>query len=96
MRSIGDPLRALRNELTVLIDDMESKGATMDDVIALIGGGKGRKAMTEGEADNTILACGQVVGMIHDIHTVKELVERIMNEALDIQERVSNIFRTRV
>ncbi|MEE8470639.1 MAG: nitronate monooxygenase [Dehalococcoidia bacterium] len=85
LRSLGDPLRALRNELTIQIDEMESKGATMDDVIALIGGGKGRRAMSEGEADNTILACGQVVGIIHDIPTVKELVDRIIDGATTIQ-----------
>ncbi len=90
LRSLGDPLRALRNELTIEIDEMEAKGATTDDVIALIGGGKGRRAMTLGEADNTILACGQVVGMIRDIPTVKELVNRIINGAIAIQDKLSS------
>ncbi len=88
--SKGDPMRALRNPLTIQIQEMEEKGATMQDIIAVIGGGKGRHAAAVGEADWTILSIGQVVAQIHDVPTVKELVDRIMDEVTDVQERLSN------
>ena len=89
--SRGDPMRALRNPLTVQIHEMEEQGATTEDIIALIGGGKGRHAAAIGEADWTLLSIGQVVGQIRDIPTVKELVNRILCEMETAQERVNKI-----
>jgi NADH:quinone reductase (non-electrogenic) len=39
------------------------------------------KIMIEGELDAGAWSCGMVVGLIHDIPTVAELIERIMREA---------------
>lgn len=91
--SKGDPMRALRNPLTRQIQEMEEKGATMEDIVDVIGGGKGRRAAAIGEADWTILSIGQVVGQIHDIPSVKELVDRIINEAIAVEERLSSTLR---
>lgn len=86
--SLGDPLRALRNQLTLEIEAMEKKGATIDDLIPMISGEKSRNAMAMGEADGWILACGQCVGMINDIPTIKKLVDSMMKEAVAIQKRL--------
>lgn len=88
-RSKGDPMRALRNPLTTQIEEMEAKGATMQDIVEVIGGGKGRHAAAMGEADWTILSIGQVVAQIHDVPTVKELVDRIMDEVTTVQGRLN-------
>jgi nitronate monooxygenase len=37
--------------------------------------------MLDGEMDAGAWSCGMVVGLIHDIPTVKELIDRIMAEA---------------
>jgi nitronate monooxygenase len=37
--------------------------------------------MIDGEMDAGAWSCGMVVGLIHDIPTVKELIDRIMAEA---------------
>ncbi|MDE0478104.1 MAG: nitronate monooxygenase family protein [Gammaproteobacteria bacterium] len=42
------------------------------------------RVMLEGEMDAGAWSCGMVVGLIHDIPTVKELIDRIMNEADEI------------
>jgi nitronate monooxygenase len=72
------------------IEEMENKGATLEELLPVIAGEKSREAMARGEADQTILACGQVVGMIHDIPTVKQLIDSIMNGAMTIEERLSS------
>ena len=43
-------------------------------------GAKGRNAMQTGEVDTGIVSAGMVVGLIHDIPTCKELIERIVRE----------------
>ena len=47
-------------------------------------GGVYPKVMTHGEMDAGAWSCGMVAGLIHDIPTVKELIDRIMAEAQQI------------
>ena len=89
--SKGDPMRALRNPLTAQIQEMEEKGATTQDIIELIGGGKGRHAAAIGEADWTLLSIGQVVAQIHDIPTIKELVDRLLAEVAAVQQKLNTL-----
>ncbi|MBE0479821.1 MAG: nitronate monooxygenase [Dehalococcoidia bacterium] len=86
--SKGDPMRALRNQLTERIQDMEKRGASWAEVIDLIGGGKGKKALAAGEADSTLVSCGQAVGLIHDIPSIRELLENIVRDAAMICQRL--------
>ena len=37
--------------------------------------------MLEGEVDAGVWSCGMVAGLIHDIPTCQELIDRIMSEA---------------
>jgi NAD(P)H-dependent flavin oxidoreductase YrpB (nitropropane dioxygenase family) len=37
-------------------------------------------------------SAGQVVGRIHDIPTVAQLMERIVNQALEAKKRLDGIF----
>ena len=42
------------------------------------------RIMTEGDMDAGAWSCGMVAGLIHDIPSCKELIDRIMLEATDI------------
>jgi len=95
MYSKGDPMRALRNNMALKVYEMEQNGATWEDIFALIGAGKGKTALAMGESEDTILACGQVVGQIHDIPTMKEFIDRLMNNVMIIHQRISSMFDNR-
>jgi nitronate monooxygenase len=88
--TIGDPIRVLRTGLVSKVQELEEKGATLEDLLPLVAGEKSREAMSAGDVDNSLLPCGQVVGMIRDIPTVKELIDSIINGAIAVQERLSN------
>jgi len=45
-----------------------------------VAGAKGRNAMKTGDVDAGILSAGMVIGLIKDIPTCKELIERIVRE----------------
>ncbi len=50
------------------------------------------KVMQEGDVDAGAWSCGMVAGLIHDVPTVKELVDRIMSEADSIiTQRLASI-----
>ena len=80
-RSLRNTLRALKNKHALKIKEMEERGATLEELAPLLSGLRGLKALQTGEMDDALFACGQVVGLIKDIPTVKELIDRIIDEA---------------
>jgi len=87
-KSIGDPIRVLRNETAEKVVEMEQQGATLEDLIPLIAGAASREAMSKGDVQHGMMSCGQVVGLVHDIPTVKEVVDSIINGAKEILDRL--------
>ncbi len=80
-RSLRNTLRALKNKHALKIKEMEERGATLEELAPLLSGLRGLKALQTGEMDDALFACGQVVGLIKDIPTVKELIDGIIDEA---------------
>jgi nitronate monooxygenase len=91
--SKGDPMRALRNPLALEIERMEEDGASMMDIVNVIGGGKARHAAEIGEADWTMIPIGQVVAQIRDVPAMKELVDRLMDGVVAVGERLNTTIR---
>jgi len=56
----------------------------------LISGDKVRKAYETGDVENAIITAGQVVGLIHDIPSVKEIIDRIMLETENVITRLNH------
>lgn len=86
-RSIGAPARALKNELTDKILEIESKTPTYEALKDYISGETNKKFIYEGNEKEGFGWAGQVVGRIHDIPTVQELFDRMFKEADEIRER---------
>jgi len=88
LRSFRNTMRALRNPTSEKVLELEKQGADIHQLESLISGRVGMKLLEEGDTDNGLLSVGQVIGLVHDIPTVKELIDRIIKEA---EEVVSNI-----
>jgi nitronate monooxygenase len=83
MRPLRNTERVLNNAgVQRLLEIEREKGSSMsiNDVHELVAGVY-PKVMLEGEMDAGAWSCGLVVGLIHDIPSVKELVDRIMTDA---------------
>jgi NAD(P)H-dependent flavin oxidoreductase YrpB (nitropropane dioxygenase family) len=86
MRSLRNTERVLRNaNVDRLIEIEREKGAglTIDDIHDQVAGIY-PKVMIEGDMNAGAWSCGMVAGLIHDIPSVKELIDRIMSEAEEI------------
>ena len=68
-----------------LLEKERALGASLkfEDIIGEVAGVY-PKIMLEGTMDAGAWSCGMVAGLIHDVPTVKELIDRIMAEADDI------------
>ncbi len=84
MRTLKNSERVLRNAWAEKVLEREAQGATLPDLIPLLKGEHGLKALREGDPGHGLLAAGQVVGLIHDVPTVAELVDRIVGQAVEI------------
>jgi nitronate monooxygenase len=83
MRPLRNTERVLRNAaVDRLLEKERTLGANLQlsDIIPEIAGVYPR-IMLEGDLDAGAWSCGMVVGLIHDIPTVKQLIDRIMAEA---------------
>jgi NADH:quinone reductase (non-electrogenic) len=83
MRSLRNTERVLKNaNVDRLLEIEREKGAklTIDDIHDQVAGVYPR-IMLEGQMDAGAWSCGMVAGLIHDIPSCKELIDRIMAEA---------------
>jgi nitronate monooxygenase len=83
MRSLRNTERVLKNanvERLLEIEHARGDKLTIDDIHDQVAGVY-PKIMLEGQMDAGAWSCGMVAGLIHDIPSCKELVDRIMSEA---------------
>ena len=86
MRQLRNTERVLRNgAVDRLLEKERTLGANIkiEDIFAEVAGVYPR-IMLEGEMDAGAWSCGMVAGLIRDVPTVRELIDRIMQEAEDI------------
>jgi nitronate monooxygenase len=55
----------------------------------VVAGENAKRLYEEGELDLGVIACGQSVGLGHDVPMVRELFERIMGEAVDTVDKLT-------
>src|SRR5271163_2842717 len=83
MRALRNTERVLRNaSVDRLLEIEREKGDALkiEDIRDHVAGGYA-KVMREGDLDASVWSCGMVAGLIHDVPTVKELIDRIMDDA---------------
>ena len=83
MRPLRDTERVLNNAGVTKILEKEKQlgaGIKFEDIIEEVAGVYPR-IMKEGDMDAGAWSCGMVAGLIHDIPTCKQLIDRIMADA---------------
>lgn len=77
--------RVAKNSVSDKVVEISAReGAVFGDIRPYVAGLKGREALETGNLDAGLIWAGQVQGLIHDIPTCQQLLDRIMNEAEDI------------
>lgn len=74
------PVRLLKNKFFNDVQLAIQNGANADELKTLLGRGRAKKGMFEGDLNEGELEIGQVAGLIDDIKPVKEIIENIITE----------------
>ncbi len=98
MRSLRNTERVLNNrKVEILMEIEREKGESLriDDIIEQVAGIYPR-VMIEGDVDAGAWSCGMTAGLIHDVPSCKELIERIVNGAERIiRQRLTGLLEGR-
>lgn len=89
-RPLRNTARFLKNEVTEAVLQIErekGKDLQFEDVRELVAGPRQREAWLGGNRDGGVITTGMVIGLIDDIPSCAELLDRIMGEAAEIIEQ---------
>jgi nitronate monooxygenase len=82
LRTLRNTERVLHNAAVDKVLEIESKGDTkIEDIVPYVSGLVGKDMLQEGNMEKGVLSAGQCMGLIQDIPTCQELLDRIMAEA---------------
>ena len=79
LKKIG-PVRLIKNEFFQTVNKLEQEGATADSLRVLLGRGRAKKGMFEGDLAEGELEIGQVSSIINEVLPVKTIMENLLQE----------------
>jgi nitronate monooxygenase len=91
MSSIRNPMRVALNEAAMEVMAMEAEGTTLEAILEKVAGGKQKISYETGEAETSPIVCGQVVGLIDEIKTIKDVIDDIISEADALLDRLNQL-----
>jgi nitronate monooxygenase len=86
-RTMRNTSRVFGNSVAKKAIEMEHEGKTIAEIGPLVSGQRGKVVYETGDLEHGIWSAGTCMGLIHDIPTCKELVDRIVREAREIIAR---------
>lgn len=91
-KSIKNASRVVRTEHSEKILEMENRGASLEELMPMISGRRGQNVYETGDiGSGAAISVGQVIGLIHQVPTVKEIIDGIIAESKDIMQRLQKI-----
>ncbi len=82
MRTLRNTERVLHNAAVDKVLEIESRGDTkIEDIVPYVSGLVGKEMLQEGNMEKGVLSAGQCMGLVRDIPSCRELLDRIMAQA---------------
>jgi nitronate monooxygenase len=89
-RALKNTARVFRNAVSAEVNEVEKQpGAKFEDIKALVAGVRGRAALETGDVDGGLVWAGLGIGLMNDIPTCADLVERIVSECREALARAT-------
>ncbi len=80
-RTYRNTARVARNSISQQVVALEAEGKPFEAVAHLVKGVRGREGLASGDTELGVWTAGMIQGLIHDIPTCAELIERIVSDA---------------
>lgn len=83
------PVRLIKNRFYDQVQELYGKGASREELSALLGRARAKRGMFEGDLENGELEIGQVAGLIDEIKPAAQIVSELLREFREAQKKVS-------
>lgn len=74
------PVRLVKGKFFSQVEEAEARGASVEEMRELLGKGRAKKGIFEGNLDEGELEIGQVASLIHELKPVAEVVKEVIDE----------------
>ncbi len=82
------PTRLVKNGFYRAVEEAENRCATAEELLALIGTGRTKRGIFEGDTEDGELEIGQIASLVRDLPTAGEIVGRVIAEYNAATERL--------
>ncbi|TDK65643.1 NAD(P)H-dependent flavin oxidoreductase [Sapientia aquatica] len=93
-RTMHNTARVFKNAISDEVVKMESRpgGCQFEEIRSLVAGVRGRAALASGSVQDGVITAGQVIGLIDDIPSCADLIERIVADAKQYLAKATTYF----
>ena len=85
------PTRLIKNNFYKQVEEAELRGASVEELNELLGKGRAKQGIFEGDLDEGELEIGQVAALINKSETAKEAIDDIINEFNSIINSLTSV-----
>ena len=85
------PVRMIKNKFYEEVQALYKTAPTVEQLKELLGRGRSKRGMFEGDLVEGELEIGQISGLIHDIKPVAQIVKDVVSEFEEAKEKVKNL-----
>lgn len=82
------PTRLVKGEFTTAVEEVEARGASAEEMKELLGKGRSKKGIFEGNLQEGELEIGQVASLFREMQTVSEVMKEIMEDFRKGMEKI--------
>lgn len=86
------PVRLIKNDFYSKVREMEENGASPEEFAALLGRGRAKKGMFEGDLKDGELEIGQSSALINKIEPIEDIFQRLISEYKEAQSKIDLFF----
>ena len=83
------PVRLIKNKFYNDLEDLYAKCPTLEELKTLLGRARAKRGMFEGDLEEGELEIGQIAGLIHEIKSVKEIIDEVIFEFENVKQEFS-------
>ena len=85
------PTRLVKGDFTTAVEEAEARGASAEELRELLGKGRAKKGIFEGDLQNGELEIGQIASLLHEEQSVAEVMEEIVHAFEAAKQRMYTI-----
>lgn len=93
-KSIGMTFRVFKNDLANTVYEMEGRGATKEELMTAINRSITKECYASGNTEDCLFPIGQSISLIDKIKSVKEIIDDIVSDAVNISNRVNTTMKS--